>query len=95
MNIDGLAKTGIPYLSMIKKAMPKETSKKKKIKDNKLTEIDLKTKKPCLKKGISPERAVEVLYMFENTDVTPKQIEDMKTTIENLMDRIKKLEEWQ
>lgn len=56
MNIDGLAKTGIPYLSMIKKAMPKETtSKKKKFKDR----------------------------------------EDMKTTIENLMDRIKKLEEWQ
>lgn len=96
MNTDGLAGTGIPYLSMIKKAMPKETtSKKKKFKDRKLTEIDPKTKKPCLKKGISTERAVEVLYMFESTDVTPKQIEDMKTTIGNLMDRIKKLEEWQ
>lgn len=83
MNFDGLAGAGIPYLNMMKKAMPKEEPKKKKVKSHRLTEIDPKTKKPRLKKGVSTDRAVEVLFMFENADVTPNQIEDMKQTIEN------------
>lgn len=40
-------------------------------------------------------RAVEVLYMFENADVLPYQIEEMKVTISNLQTRVKKLEDWQ
>ena len=95
MNFDGLAGAGIPYLNMIKKAMPKEEPKKKKVKSHRLTEIDPKTKKPRLKKGVSTDRAVEVLFMFENADVTPNQIEEMKTTIANLQARVKKLEDWQ
>lgn len=94
MRIDGLAEAGIPYLSMIKKALPKEEPKKKKLKSHRLTEIDKKTQKPRLKAGISTDRAVEVLYMFENADVTPNQILDMKQTIENQRQRILKLEEW-
>lgn len=94
MNFDGLAGVGIPYLNMMKKAMPKEEPKKKKVKSHRLTEIDPKTKKPRLKKGVSTDRAVEVLFMFENADVTPNQIEDMKQTIENQRQRILKLEDW-
>lgn len=95
MNFNGLAGAGIPYLNMMKKAMPKEETKKKKVKRRRLTEIDPKTKKPRLKKGVSAERAVEVLFMFENTDVLPYQIEEMKATIANLQARVKKLEDWQ
>lgn len=94
MNFNGLAGAGIPYLNMMKKAMPKEEQKKKKVKSHRLTEIDQKTKKPRLKKGVSTDRAVEVLFMFENADVTPNQIEDMKQTIENQRQRILKLEDW-
>lgn len=94
MNINGLAGAGIPYLNMMKKAMPKEELEKKKVKSHRLTEIDPKTKKPRLKKGVSTDRAVEVLFMFENADVTPNQIEDMKQTIENQRQRILKLEDW-
>lgn len=94
MNFDGLAGAGIPYLNMMKKAMPKEEPKKKKTGSHRLTEIDPKTKKPRLKKGVSTDRAVEVLFMFENADVTPNQIEDMKQTIENQRQRILKLEDW-
>lgn len=94
MRIDGLAGAGIPYLNMIKKALPKEEQKKKKLKSHRLTEIDKETKKPRLKAGISTDRAVEVLYMFENADVTPNQIEGMKQTIENQRQRILKLEDW-
>ena len=94
MNINGLVGAGIPYLNMMKKAMPKEEPKKKKVKSHRLTEIDPKTKKPRLKKGVSMDRAVEVLFMFENADVTPNQIEDMKQTIENQRQRILKLEDW-
>ena len=85
----------IPYFGMMKKAMPKDSKpKKKKFKNHRFTEIDPKTKKPRLKANISTDRAVEVLYMFENTDVMPYQIEDMKTTIANLQTRIKKMEDW-
>lgn len=95
MRIDGLAGAGIPYYSMMKKAMPgpaKQT--KKKLKNHRLTEIDPKSKKPRLKKGVSVDRAVEILFMFENTDVLPQDIQDMKTTITNLQERVKKLEDW-
>ena len=95
MNINGLVGAGIPYLNMMKKAMPKEEPKKKKVKSHRLTEIDPKTKKPRLKKGVSMDRAVEVLFMFENADVTPNQIEDMRQTIENLRNRVRKLEDWE
>ena len=94
MNINGLVGAGIPYLNMMKKAMPKEEQKKK-VKSHRLTEIDPKTKKPRLKKGVSTDRAVEVLFMFENADVTPNQIEDMRQTIENLRNRVRKLEDWE
>ena len=57
--------------------------------------IDPKTNKPRLKSGVPISRAVEVLYMFENTDVLPYQIEEMKVTISNLQTRVKKLEDWQ
>ena len=95
MNINGLVGAGIPYLNMMKKAMPKEEPKKKKVKSHRLTEIDPKTKKPRLKKGVSTDSAVEVLFMFENADVTPNQIEDMRQTIENLRNRVRKLEDWE
>ncbi len=94
MNFNGLAGAGIPYLNMMKKAMQKEEPKKKKTGSHRLTEVDPKTKKPRLKKGVSTDRAVEVLFMFENADVTPNQIEDMKQTIENQRQRILKLEDW-
>ncbi len=96
MRLDGLAGAGIPYYGMIKKAMPVPVKEsKKKFKNKRLTEIDPKTKKPRLKKGVSTERAVEVLYMFENADVLPYQIKEMKVTIANLRARVKKLEDWQ
>jgi hypothetical protein len=96
VRLDGIVGAEIPYYNMMKKAMPgpaKDT--KKKFKNGRLTEIDPKTKKPRLKSGVSVSRAVEVLYMFENTDTMPYQIEDMKVTIENLRNRVKKLEDWQ
>lgn len=86
----------IPCYGMIKKAMPGPAKKnKKKYKNRRITEIDPKTKKARLKNGVSTDRAVEVLYMFENTDVLPYQIEEMKVTIANLQARVKKLEDWQ
>ena len=92
--VDGMLNGYIPYYGIMKKALPKEEPKKKKVKSHRLTEIDPKTKKPRLKKGVSIERAVEVLYMFENAEVMPNQIEDMKQTIENQRQRILKLENW-
>ena len=94
--INGIAGVEIPYFNMMKKAMPGSAKERmKKFKNHRLTEIDPKTKKPRLKRGVSTERAVEVLYMFENTDVLPYQIEEMKVTIANLQAKVKKLEDWQ
>lgn len=95
MGIDRIAGAEIPYYSMMKKAMSGPEKKKKKFKNHRLTEVDPKTKKPRLKKDVDIARAVEVLYMFENTDVVPCQIEEMKVTIDNLRTRVKKLEDWQ
>lgn len=94
--ISGIVGAEIPYFNMMKKAMQqgKPQENKRKFKNHRLTEIDQKTKKPRLKRGVSTERAVEVLYMFENTDVLPYQIEEMKVTIANLQARVKKLEDW-
>lgn len=92
--IDRIIGADIPYYNMMKKAMPGPVKNKPKFKNHRITEIDPKTKKPRLKKGVSNERAVEVLYMFENADVMPYQIEEMKQTIENLRKRILKLEDW-
>ena len=93
--VDGMLNGYIPYYGIMKRALPKEEPKKKKVKSHRLTEIDPKTKKPRLKKGVSTDRAVEVLFMFENADVTPNQIEDMRQTIENLRNRVRKLEDWE
>lgn len=94
--INGIVGAEIPYFNLMKKAMPgQEKESTKKLKNHRLTEVDPKTKKPRLKRGVSTERAVEVLYMFENTDVLPYQIEEMKVTIANLQARVKKLEDWQ
>lgn len=95
MKLNGLQGAEIPYLSMIRKAMPKEQPKKNKFRRQKLTEIDRKTNRPCLKQGIETERAIEVLYLFESTGMLPVQIEEMKITVENLRKRVKKLEDWQ
>ena len=96
MRIGGVMGAEIPYYGMMKKAMPgPQQDSKKKFKNHRLTEIDPKTKKPRLKRGVNTDRAVEVLYMFENTDTTPYQIEEMKATIENQRKRILKLEDWQ
>lgn len=92
MGMDRIEGAEIPYYDMMKKAMPRP---KKKFRNHRLTEVDQKTKKPRLKKGVDTARAIEVLYMFENTDVMPYQIEEMKQTIENLRQRAKKLEDWQ
>lgn len=94
MRLNGIVGAEIPYYKMMNKAMPgpaKDT--KRKPKNGRLTEIDPKTNKPRLKSGVPISRAVEVLYMFENTDVLPYQIEEMKVTISNLQTRVKKLEE--
>lgn len=93
--VDRILSGCVPCYGMMKKAMPGPAKKsRKKHKNRRLTEIDPKTKKPRLKRGVSIERAVEVLFLFENADVTPNQIEDMKQTIENQRQRILKLEDW-
>ena len=48
--VDGMLNGYIPYYGIMKKALPKEEPKKKKVKSHRLTEIDPKTKKPRLKK---------------------------------------------
>ena len=95
MSLDSVLGAEIPYYNMIKKALPKQKKNKKKPRNNRLTEIDPKSKKPRLKKGVDFVRAIEVLYMFENTKITPRQIEEMKQTIENQRKRILKLEDWE
>ncbi|MEA5083266.1 MAG: hypothetical protein VB018_03835 [Lachnospiraceae bacterium] len=41
------------------------------------------------------ERAIATLYEYESTGLTPWQIGDLQETINNQLQRIKKLEDWQ
>lgn len=50
---------------------------------------------PKLKNGLKFERAIALLYDYENTGAMPKEILDLKETVLNLRERVKKLEDWQ
>lgn len=95
MRLNGIVGAEIPYYKMMNKAMPgpaKDT--KRKPKNSRLTEIDPKTNKPRIKSGVPISRAVEVLYMFENTDVLPYQIEEMKARMEEDKEQERYLQEY-
>lgn len=49
---------------------------------------------PVLKNKMQIERAVSLLFAYENTGYTPSEIMELKETIYNLQQRVKKLEDW-
>ena len=50
---------------------------------------------PELKNKLHIERAINLLYNYENIGLTPAQILGLQETIYNLQQRVKKLEDWQ
>jgi len=54
-----------------------------------------KNRIPELKNKLHIERAINLLYNYENTGLSPMQILDLQETIYNLQQRVKKLEDWQ
>ena len=60
---------------------------------NRLTKLG-KHSRPELRNKLYIERAISLLYEYENTDKSPSEIYDLQETIDNLRQRIKKLEDW-
>lgn len=53
-----------------------------------------KHRRPELKNKLYIERAISLLYDYENTGLSPSEIHELQETVNNLRLRIKKLEEW-
>lgn len=49
---------------------------------------------PILKKEMQIMKAINILYNYEQTNVSPKEIFEMKQTISKLQERIRKFEQW-
>lgn len=61
---------------------------------NQLTRLG-KNHIPELKNRLHTERAINLLYDYESTGLTPLQIQELQETVYNLRQRLKKLEDWQ
>lgn len=59
---------------------------------NRLTKV--RGGKAVLKNQLHIERAVGLLCEYENTGLTPSEIQNLKETVFNLQKRIRKLEDW-
>lgn len=62
-----------------------------------LVRLTVKNKRgiPTLKNPLQIEKAINILYEYENTKLTPQQINELQDTIYNLNERIKGFEQWQ
>lgn len=73
--ISGIAGAEIPYFNMMKKAMPGPAKERtKKFKNHRLTEIDPKTQKPRLKRGVN--QIEEMKVTIANLQARVKKLED-------------------
>lgn len=59
-----------------------------------LTKLD-KNGVPVLKNPLHQVRAVNMLYNYENTGLSPNEIINLKIQIEALQERIKRFEQWE
>lgn len=50
---------------------------------------------PILKNPLHQERAINLLYNYENTGLSPNEIINLKIQIEALQERIKRFEQWE
>lgn len=92
---DNIMKQHIPYYSSMKRAGAFQKPKKQgKPKRTRLTEINHNGKK-ALKGKTTVSAAVNRLFDYEETGLTPYEVRNLIERERNLTERIKKLEGWE
>lgn len=92
---DNIMKQHIPYYSSMKRAGAFQKPKKRgKPKRTRLTEIN-HNGKTVLKGKTTVAAAVKKLFDYEETGLTPYEVRNLIKRERNLMEHIKKLEDWQ
>lgn len=92
---DNITKQHIPYYSSMKRAGAFQKPKKQgKPKRTRLTEINHNGKK-VLKGKKTVSAAVNRLFDYEETGLTPYEVRNLIERERNLTERIKKLEGWE
>jgi len=92
--------TGIPYSSMIAKGMKEverqqaEKNKADRTRTGRKRYTTLKAGKPALLNDKYMQAAIEQLYMFEETGISPYEIHIQQERVKNLEKRIKQLESY-
>lgn len=92
---DRIMQQHVPYYSSMKRAGAfQKTKKQQKKKNNRLTEIS-QSGKAVLKGKTTVNAAIMKLYKYEETGLTPHEVENLIERERNLTERLKKLEDWE
>lgn len=94
--MDHTLKQTVPYYSTMKRAGAfKQQEPRKRQKRTTLTEYSQNGQKAVLKPHVTVNQAAKKLYDYEETGLTPYEVQNLMERERNLTERIKKLEGWQ
>lgn len=94
--MDHTLKQQVPYYSTMKRAgafrQPQKPQKRPK--RTTLTEYSQNGQKAILKPHVTVNQAAKKLYDYEQTGLSPHEVQNLITQVQNLTNRVKKLEDW-
>ena len=98
--VDNILKSNVPYYSTMKRGIkmtPKEHKprKKRNEKHYTLTEYSQNGSKPILKEHTTVNQAARKLYEYENTGLSPHEVQILIEREKALTRRVEKLEGWE
>lgn len=94
--MDHALKQTVPYYSTMKRAGAFRSHQKpqKQKKRTTLTEYSQNGKKAVLKPHVTVNQAAKKLYDYEQTGLSPHEVANLIERVQNLTNRVKKLEDW-
>lgn len=94
--MDHTLKKTVPYYSTMKRAGAfKQQEPRKRQKRTTLTEYSQNGQKAILKPHVTVNQAAKKLYDYEQTGLSPHEIENLVEQVQNLTRRVEKYESWE
>lgn len=94
--MDHTLKKTVPYYSTMKRAGAfKQQGPRKRQKRTTLTEYSQNGQKAVLKPHVTVNQAAKKLYDYEQTGLSPHEVENLVEQVQNLTRRVKKYESWE
>lgn len=94
--MDHTLKQTVPHYSTMKRAgafrQPQKSQKQQKT--TTLTEYSQNGQKAVLKPHVTVNQAAKKLYDYEKTGLSPHEVANLIEQVQNLTNRVKKLEDW-